>query len=412
MHRKNGEFKHLLTYKEGGLITRVPIPAFFTYRKKKLGIANILIKRIIITILFVLLVVAAIAGVKALQIKAMIDGGAHFQEPPVTVTTATVATASWQARLTSLGALEAVQGLVVSAELPGKITAIGFEAGSQVEKGDLLVQQDVSLETAQLREAEAAMELARLNRDRARNLVAKQTIPRADLDHTEAQLEQARARAEAIRATIAKKKIVAPFSGRLGLRLVNLGQTINSGQPIVPLQRLDPIFVNFSLPQQYAQVEAGYDVEVTSDALPGQVIRGKITAMNPEADAATRSIRLQATLANESERLRPGTFANVAVILPESGEVLAVPATAVLFAPYGDSVFLVETPADGTGLVLRQQFVQLGERRGDFVALTSGVSAGETVVSTGVFKLRNGQPAVVDNTLNPDFKLDPSPEDK
>ena len=373
-----------------------------------------MLKRLIITILFVLLVVAAIAGVKALQIKAMIDEGANFAEPPATVTAGPVTSTDWETRLTSIGSLEAVQGLTITAELPGKITAIAFEPGTVVEQGDLLVQQDISLETAQRREAEAAVEIARLNRNRARNLVAKKTLPQSDLDNAEAQQKQAVARLAAIEATIAKKTIRAPFSGRLGLRLVNLGQALNSGAAIVSLQHLDPIFVNFSLPQQYAQVGPGFDVEVTSDALPGEVIRGKVTAMNPQVDTATRSIRLQATLANENERLRPGTFANVAVIQPERATVLAVPATAVLYAPYGDSVFVLEaaTKEGQSGQVLRQQFVQLGQRRGDFVALTTGVAEGETIVTTGVFKLRNGQPAVVDNTLNPDFKIDPTPADK
>jgi membrane fusion protein (multidrug efflux system) len=221
---------------------------------------------------------------------------------------------------------------------------------------------------------------------------------------------------DTIRAAIAKKTIRAPFAGRLGIRLINLGQILNEGEAIVSLQSLDPIFINFSLPQQQlVQAQPGLTVQVTTDALPDQTIEGKITAINPAVDTATRNLRVQATVANPQKRLRPGMFVNVAVVLPVQDKVLAIPATAVLYAPYGDSVFVVEEKKreqnSPPGKVVRQQFVRLGKKRGDFIAVSSGLNDGETIISTGVFKLRNGQAVVVDNTLAPEFRLKPKTND-
>jgi membrane fusion protein (multidrug efflux system) len=214
---------------------------------------------------------------------------------------------------------------------------------------------------------------------------------------------------------IAKKTIRAPFSGHLGIRQVNLGQILREGDPIVDLQTLDPIFVDFTLPQQQVSlVRPGLKVQMTGDALPGETIEGRITAINPHVDVETRSIKVQATVANHTGKLRPGMFINVAVGLPDRKKVLAIPATAVLYAPYSDSVFVIEEQKDGKegkgGNILRQQFVRLGERRGDYVGVTSGLKEEETIVSTGVFKLRNGQSVVVDNKLAPDFQYAPRPE--
>ena len=211
---------------------------------------------------------------------------------------------------------------------------------------------------------------------------------------------------------MAKKTIRAPFSGRLGIRQVNLGQMLREGDAIVTLQALDPIYLDFSLPQQeLGRLHKGLPVRVASDALPGVTLPGRITAINPLVDAATRNVKLQATLENRGERLRPGMFATVTVGLPTRQQLLVIPATAVLYAPYGDSVFVAVADKEHKGAkVLRQQFVRLGEKRGDFVAVTSGVQAGEEIVSTGVFKLRNGQAVVVDNRLAPPFKLAPKPE--
>jgi len=285
-----------------------------------------------------------------------------------------------------------------------------------VKAGDLLLQQDVSSEQAQLRAAEAKLALAKLDLERSSKLLATKAVAKAKYDSDKAQYEQAAAQIDVIRATIRKKTIRAPFAGRLGIRLVNLGQILNEGQPIVSLQTIDPIFVNFALPQQQlAQIKPDLKVRVTTDALPGRMIEGGITAVNPEVDVATRNIRVQATVANSQERLRPGMFVNVAVVLPSREEVLTIPATAVLYAPYGDTVFVVHEKAGEPGTppvkVLQQKIVQLGEKRGDFVAIVSGLEKGDTVVSTGVFRLRNDQTVLVDNTLAPAFKVAPEPED-
>ncbi len=374
-----------------------------------------MIKRILITIVGLLIIVGVIAGIKVLQIRKMIDAGAQFAPPPETVTTAVVRSESWESLLTAVGSLEAAQGVMVAAELPGKVKEIRFEAGTKVRQGELLLRQDLSTEQAQLPGAEATVELARLNLNRMRELLAQKIISPAELDSAEANHQQALAAADNIRATLAKKTIRAPFTGRLGIRQVNLGQILQEGDAIVSLQALDPIYVNFLLPQQQlGQVRVGLPIRLTTDALPGQDLRGTITAINPEVDAATRNIRIQATVANPEEKLRPGMYASVAVELPEQLQGLVIPATAVLYAPYSDSVFVVEEKTDEkTGknsLAVRQQFIRLGAKQGDFVAVTTGLKEGDTLVSTGVFKLRNGQAVVIDNTLAPEFQLAPKPE--
>ena len=369
-------------------------------------------ERIIFVILGLILLIAVLAAVKGMQIRAMIAQGKKAVPPPETVTTAVARSELWENALTAVGSLTAVQGVTVAAELPGKIVKIAFESGVPVRKGDLLICQDTTSEEAQLPGAVAQADLARTILARDVKMLEKKIISQADYDTAAANLEQAMAQANNIRATIAKKTIRSPFSGRLGIRQVNLGQILREGDPIVTLQALDPIFVDFNLPQQeLGRLRSGLKVRVSSDALPGVTIEGRITAMNPLVDADTRNIRLQATLANHGEMLRPGMFVTVAVGLPTSQKVLAMPATAVLYAPYGDSVFVVaEDKEHKGGKVLRQQFVRLGEKRGDFVAVTSGVKEGETIVSTGVFKLRNGQTAVVDNRLAPAYSLAPKPE--
>ncbi len=371
-----------------------------------------MLKKIIITAGGLLLIVGLLGGIKGMQIAALIASGANASMPPEVVTTIAVTEDRWEPTLKAVGSLTAVQGVTVAAESPGKVVGIHFEPGATVQAGDLLLQQDTSIEEAMLRSAEASMALAKVNLARAQELIGKATIAQSELDAADAQFKQALAQADNVRATIAKKTIRAPFSGRLGIRLVNLGQTLKEGEAIVSLQTLDPIFINFTLPQQeLARLQLALTVRVTSDAAPGQVFEGKITAINPEVDAATRNVRVQATLANPSAVLRPGMFASVAVVLPTNDAVLAIPATAVLYAPYGDSVFVVEDAKEGSGKVVRQQFVRLGVTRGDFVAVKSGLKAGETVVTTGVFKLRNGSAVAPDNTLSPDFKLDPKPND-
>jgi membrane fusion protein (multidrug efflux system) len=373
-------------------------------------------KRIIITLVGLVVVIGILGGIKGLQIDRMIAQGSQIVPPPEPVTTAVARTEAWESVLTSVGSLAAVQGVTVTAELAGKIVNIAFKPGTLARAGDLLVQQDTSSEEAQLRATEATVALAKLNLERLGKLLSERTISQSQFDNADAQFKQAVAQSDNIRATIAKKTIRASFAGRLGIRLVNVGQMLNPGDAIVSLQSLDPIFVDFLLPQQHlAQVQTGLPVRVVTDALLGEVVDGKITAINPQVDSATRNIRIQATIPNAEERLRPGMFVNVAVVLPAKTKVLCIPATAVLYAPYSDSVFVVEEKTDEksgkTGRAVRQQFAQLGEKRGDFVAIVSGLKEGDTVVSTGVFKLRNGQSVIEDNTLAPEFKIAPKPDD-
>jgi len=373
-------------------------------------------KRIIISLVGLMVLIGGLAGIKYLQIERMTAYGDHFVPPPEVVTTATAKNDSWESFLTAVGSLEAVQGVVVTAELTGKVVHIAFEPGTMVEAGDLLVQQDTSVESAQLRAAEAEVALAKINFKRSKELVAAKTISQSDFDNADAQFKQAVAQADNIRAIIGKKTIRAPFAGHLGIRQVNLGQTLNEGDEIVSLQFLDLLYVNFLLPQQrLSQVYPGLAIRLTTDAFPGQVVSGKITAINPQVDAATRNIRIQATVANLEGRLRPGMYVNVSVVLPDRIEVLIIPSTSVLYAPYGDSVFVVEKKKNDTnessGLVLNQKFIRLGEKRGDYISVVSGLKQGETVVSTGVFKFRNGQAVVIDNTLSPDFNQMPKPAD-
>ncbi|MFZ5761686.1 MAG: efflux RND transporter periplasmic adaptor subunit [Thermodesulfobacteriota bacterium] len=363
-----------------------------------------------------LAVVVVLAGVKALQVRAMLERKKHFVPPPEVVTSATVRSEVWENALKAVGSLAAVQGVTVAAETGGKVVRIAFVPGARVRAGEILIQQDSAAEEAQLRAAVTAADLARINLERYKGLLATHSIAQVTYDNAEAQYKQAVAQADAIRAAIAKKHIRAPFAGRLGIRLVNLGQVLQEGDPVVTLQALDPIFVNFQLPQQeLARVRIGMTVRITADTLPDKAVEGKITTINPEVDSATRNIRLQATVKNQDEALRPGMFAEVQAILPEEGQMLAIPATAVLAAPYGDSVFVIETKKDeqsgGTAMAVHQQFVRLGAKRGDFVAVISGLSEGQTVVSSGVFKLRNGQAVKVDNTLAPQFQLAPKPSE-
>ncbi|MBI5905147.1 MAG: efflux RND transporter periplasmic adaptor subunit [Deltaproteobacteria bacterium] len=371
-------------------------------------------KRILLAVLGVAIVIAVLAGVKTLQIRAMIDQGKKTALPPETVTTAAVRSESWDASLSAVGSLAAVQGVTVAAELSAKVVEIAFEPGASAKRGDLLIRQDTSVEEAELPGAEAQVALARSVLARDEELLKEKIVSQADYETAVAVHRQAVARAESLRATIARKSIRAPFDGRLGIRQVNLGQFLREGEPVVTLTSLDPIYVNFALPQQeLSRLRVGLPVRVTSDALPGRPIDGRITTVNPRVDADTRNVQLQATVSNPSAALRPGMFVNASVGLPVRNKVLAVPATSVLYAPFGDSVFVVVPDPKGSGAgTLRQQFVRLGERRGDFVAVTEGLKEGETVVSTGVFKLRNGQPVAVDNRLSPEFRLAPSPRNE
>ena len=364
---------------------------------------------------FALLIAGPLFLVKGSQFKKMGEAGASMVMPSTTVTSAPAEQGKWENSFSSTGSVAAVQGVTIGAELSGKIVKIAFESGAPVKAGDVLVQLDISTEEAQLRAAEATAALAKANLERARDLRQSNTNSLAELDAADAQAKQAQAQAENIRAMIAKKTIRAPFAGRLGLRLVNLGQILKEGEAITTLQTMDPIYVNFSLPQQRLPlIAAGNVVRIRTDAAPDQTLEGKITAISPEIDPTTRNVRVQATVSNSSETLRSGMYATVDIILPTESQVLAIPVTAVLHAPYGDSVFVIdEKKNEKSGAVekvLRQQFIRVEGAKGDFVNVVEGLKAGENVVTSGVFKLRPGMSVVIDNKLAPPAKLAPKPK--
>jgi membrane fusion protein (multidrug efflux system) len=371
-------------------------------------------KKTLFTAAGLLAVLGVIAIVKAIQIKTLVS--AKAPAPREAVTTAPVMRERWQQTLSSVGSLSAVQGVTVAAELDGKVVGIEFESGREVRAGDVLVRQNTEVEEAQLRSAEASVDLARINLQRTRELFAKATVSQSQLDSDAAAEKQAIASEDNIRATIAKKNIRAPFSGRLGIRLVNLGQNLKAGDAVVSLQALNPIYVDFYLPQEdLSQLAVGLPVQVAVDAFPSEQIAGRVTAINPDVDSSTRNVRVQATVDNGNAHLRPGMYVNVAVELPLVDTVLTIPATAVLYAPFGDTVYVVNEQKDeATGeklLVVRQQIVRLGVHRGDFVAVTSGLGEGDVVVTSGVFRLRPGGAVTVNNPMAPDAKLAPRPSD-
>ncbi len=359
--------------------------------------------------------VVLLAGVKAGQIFAMVKAGETFAPPPEAVSSAKVEKIEWARTRSATASVVAVRGVTLASELPGTVRQIMFESGSKVEKGDVLVKIDTSTEDAQLAAAVADASLAKLNLERVRTLRRSESVAQAELDAAEAHAKQASASVATLRATIAKKTIRAPFSGRISIRQVELGQVVAPGTPIASLQSVNPMYADFWVPQQaLTELEAGQVVSVSTDAFPDARWEGEITTVNPEVDVGTRNVRVRATIPNVDGRLRPGMFANVEVLSSEKKSVLIIPATAVVYAPYGDSVFAIENKEERGKArpVARQKFVRLGDRRGDFVAVASGLSAGETIVSSGAFKLRNGMAVAVNDALSPRAKLAPTPADE
>ena len=372
-------------------------------------------KRMILMLVVVALVIGALGFVKFKQIQTAIAQGSSFQPPPEAVTTIVAAEDKWPATLTAIGTVAAVQGVTVSADLPGTIDRIAFDSGKPVRAGAVLVQLDTRQERAQLAAVEAQRNLAQQNIDRMRGLLQEQVISRAEYDRAAAEDKQSDARVAEIRAAIERKTIRAPFSGMLGIRQVNLGQYLSGGDPIVSLQSLNPIYVNFGLPQQdAAQARVGRSVRITSDDLAGVEFSGRVTAVDSIVNEATRNIQVQATLVNADGKLRPGMFVEAALVLGADRAVVALPASAVSYAPYGDSVFIVsdlKSPDGQTYRGVRQQFVKLGGSRGDQIAVVSGVKPGDEVVTSGVFKLRNGAAVLVNNKVKPANSASPKPED-
>jgi membrane fusion protein (multidrug efflux system) len=322
----------------------------------------------------------------------------------------------WPPVLSAVGSISAVQGAVISTELGGIVSQVAFENGGEARKGDVLIKLDTSSEQAQLRTAEADLELARANLQRTRGLAAGKVVSKSELDAAESAFGQKQGTVDNMRSMIAKKEVRAPFDGQLGIRQVNVGQSIDARQPIVALTVLDRVYVDFALPQQeLSKLSSGLEVRVKSDAMPGREFKGKLTAINSMVDTITRNVSLQAMLDNPDRVLRPGMFAKAEVELPQKHKTLVVPGSAISYAPFGDSVFVIEKKKDEkTGKELqtiRQQFVRVGEARGDFVAITDGLKPNETIVSTGVFKLRNGMAVTINNDLAPKPEVNPTPVD-
>jgi membrane fusion protein (multidrug efflux system) len=372
-------------------------------------------KRMIAVLVLMIGLISGLGFIKYRQVQAMAAQFAAMQPPPEAVTTIVAEREEWPATISSIGTVAAVQGVTVSADLPGIVDRIAFDSGKPVKQGDVLVELDTRQEEAQLAAAQAQLELSRLTFERMQGLVAQDAVSRAEFDEAAAGFKQAEARIREIRATIERKTIRAPFSGVLGIRAVNLGQYLSGGDAVVPLQSLDPIYVNFGVPQQDArQMRLGRTVKITASDLGDQQFTGRISALDSVVDEATRNVRVQATLANPGGKLRPGMFVQAQVMLGANQPVVALPGSAISYAPYGDSVFVVAELKNEKGQPyqgVRQQVVKLGGARGDQIAVLSGVEPGEVVVTSGVFKLRNGAAVQINNKVQPANSKTPKPQE-
>jgi membrane fusion protein, multidrug efflux system len=371
-------------------------------------------KRFILMLSVMAVLLTGLGFLKFKQVQSAVHAGA-FQPPPEAVTSMVAQTEQWPATMSVIGTMEAVHGVTVSADLPGAVARINFDSGKSVQAGEILVELDTRQERAQLAALEAQRDLARVQYGRMQQLVNEGVISRVEYDQATAQQKATEANVAEIRATIERKTIRAPFSGILGIRKVNLGQYLAAGDAVVPLQSLNPIYVDVGLPQQTLnQVRVGRTLRVTSEDLPGKVFSGRVTALDSVVDQSTRNVQVQATLSNPEGKLRPGMFVQVEVGLGASHAVITLPASAISYAPYGDSVFIITDLKDPKGQTyrgVRQQFVKVEGSRGDQVAVVSGVKPGDEVVTSGVFKLRNGAAVQVNNKVQPENSPAPKPED-
>ena len=372
-------------------------------------------KRMLQMLAVVAVVVAILGFVKFQQIQAAIAGGKAYRPPPESVTTIVASQQQWQSHIQAVGSVAPVQGVTLSADLPGVVDRIQFESGARVSAGQGLVFLDTRQERAQLASAEAKRDLARLDLDRSQKLLEREVVSQSDLDQATAEFKQSEAGVDEIKANIERKTIRAPFAGVAGIRLINLGQYVHSGDPIVPVQAAERVYVDFAVPQQQvAALRVGATVRAAADSGASALVSGRITAINPVVDAETRNVQVQATFSNPHGRLRPGMYVTVTVDLGARDPVVSVPASAINFAPYGNSVFIVEDIKGPDGKPykgVRQQFVKVGTALGDQVAILDGVKPGQEVVTSGVFKLRTGASVIVNNAVQPGNSLAPKPED-
>jgi membrane fusion protein (multidrug efflux system) len=383
--------------------------------------------RNILTVLALLALVGGLGAVKGAQIGKLIGIGKQLEKdgpPPEAVSSAPAEDQSWEGTITAIGNVASDKGVVLSTDAPGVVTRVYFESGATVKRGQLLVELDSSVERAQLANAVARRSLASTTRDRTRALAASGAVSAAQLDADESQKRTTTTDVAAIQAEIAKKRIRAPFAGKLGIRQVNVGQYLSPGAPVTVLETMEAVHVDFTLPQQrLLQLTLGLPVRVSLDGVPGPPFEGKIAAVDPTIDSTTRTIKVRADVPGDADKLRAGMFVNVSVILPQKGSFITVPATAVVHAPYGDSAFVIEdrkpgapgpaaTPDGKPIKTARQQFVRVGVARGDFIAIVDGLKAGEEVVTAGAFKLHNGSAVFVDNTKPLTPQLSPRPENR
>ena len=372
-------------------------------------------KKIALAVLAVLVIVGVLAGIKGAQIGAMINAGKSFKMPPTVVTATEAKEETWQPTLTAVGTLNAVQQVTISPESPGQVKHIAFQSGQVVQQGQLLVRLDIQVEAAQLASAEADAKLARVQLERTKKLFETNAISQAELDSAEARAASAEAQTANLRGLIDRKTIKAPFAGRLGIRQVDPGAYVTAGAPLVTLQALGQMYIDFNMPQQrLSQLAPEQPVRITSDAFPGVEWTGKVLTVDAAIDEATRNVKVRAVVDNKDEKLRPGMFVDVAVLLPNTEKVVVVPATSVAYAPYGDRVFVVgerKTDTGETEKFVKQTIVRLGERRGDYVAVSQGLAPGQLVVTSGAYKLQENAAVAITDKLAPDPKLSPKPED-
>lgn len=365
---------------------------------------RILLKRTIITLVIALAVLGGIGGYWYMKLQRAMAGYAAMKPAPVTVAAANVAEQTWPNTLTAVGSLTSYRGILVKTELDGLVREVVAQSGIVVAAGDPIVTLDTAAEEAQLRGLAAQAKLAQINLARARDLRSNGTNTQTDLDTAEAAAEQTAAAVTQIEVTIAKKKITAPFAGRLGIVKVYPGQFLSKGDALVVLESIDPIHADFSLPQQdLSRLAPGQGVELAVDAFPGRTFHAKITAISPRVDGTTRSVDIRATLANSDEALRPGMYARAEVMLPPTEHALVLPAAAVIHNPYGESVYVIENGA------VQQRFVKTGAQRGDLIVITDGLKVGEQVVTAGQIKLRNGAAVKIDNSAAPEANPAPKP---
>ena len=369
-------------------------------------------KRMIGMLTVTMLIVAGLGFVKFQQVQTAMAEGAAFQPPPEAVTTVVAQEEAWPVTLSAIGTMAAVQGVTVSADLPGTVERIFFDSGRAVRAGDVLAVLDTRQEQAQLAAIEARRELARVTFERVQELLKEKVISKAEFDRATAEFQQTEAQLGEIKAVIQRKTIKAPFSGVLGIRQVNLGQYLAGGDALVTLQALNPIYVNFGVPQQSAgQIPVGRLVKITTEDA-GLEWSGRVTALDSMVDEATRNIQVQATLPNPQGKLRPGMFVQAEVAVGPSQSVIVLPASSINYAPYGDSVFVVADLKGEDGKSyrgVRQQLVKVGPARGDQVSVLSGVKPGEEVVTSGLFKLRNGAAVQINNEVRPANDAAPKP---